>query len=76
MSSSTLDYVKGSLHGKQIFSYVTSGRNHKDLDLLDASNEKENKSLPLKIEQNTLSVQGLASRSPQLDSSSREKMYY
>ena len=32
--------------------------------------------LPLKNEQNLLSMQGLASRSPQLDSSSREEMYY
>ena len=40
----------GSLHRKQIFSYVTSGRNPKDLDLLDASSEKEIESLTLKIE--------------------------
>ena len=65
-----------SLHRKQKKFYVTSGRNSKDLDLLDASSEKEIKSLPLEIEQNVLSVQGLASRSPQLDSSSREEMYY
>ena len=32
-------------------SYVTSGRNFKDLDLPDASSEKEIESLPLKIEQ-------------------------
>src|SRR5680860_242788 len=32
--------------------------------------------LPLKINKRVLSVQGLASRSPQLDSSSREEMYF
>ena len=32
--------------------------------------------LPLKNEQSLLSMQGLASRSPQLDSSSREEMYF
>ena len=42
--------MKGSLHRKQKISYVTSGRNPKDLDLLDANSEKEIESLLLKIE--------------------------
>ena len=33
--------VKGSLHEKQKISYVTSGRNPKDLDLLDGGSEDE-----------------------------------
>ena len=39
--------VKGSLHRKQNFSYVTSGRNPKDLDLLDGGSEDEIQSLTL-----------------------------
>ena len=71
-----LQEVKGSQHRKQKFSYATNRINPKDLDLQDASSEKEIESLPLKIEQTLFSVQGLASQAPQLDSSSREEMYY
>ena len=42
--------VKGSLHRKQKISYGISGINPKDLDLLDASSEKEIEYLPLKNE--------------------------
>ena len=38
------------MHRKQKKSYVTSGRNPKDLNLLDASSEKEIEYLPLKNE--------------------------
>ena len=39
--------MKGSLHRKQKFSYETSGRNPKDLDLLDGGSEDEIQSLTL-----------------------------
>ena len=68
--------MKGSLHRKQKNSYVTSGRNLKDLDLLDASSEDKIQSLTLEERTKPFVDAGLASRSPQLDSSSREEMYY
>ena len=37
----------GSQHRKQKFSYATSGRNPKDLDLLDEGSEAEIQSLTL-----------------------------
>ena len=57
-------------------SYVTSGRNPTDLDLLDEGSEEEIESVTLEERASVLSMQGLASRSPQLDSSSCEEMYY
>ena len=42
--------MKGLLHRKQKNSYETSERNPTDLDLLDASSEKEIEYLPLKNE--------------------------
>ena len=45
-----------------------------DLDLLDASSEEQIESFTLEERANVLSMQGLASRSPQLDSSSREEI--
>ena len=39
--------IKGSLHRKQKISYETSGRNPKDLDLLDGGSKDEIQSLTL-----------------------------
>ena len=68
--------VKGSQHRKQKFSYATSGINPTDLDLLDGGSEDEIQSLTLEERSKLLSMQGLVCRSPQLDSSSREEMYF
>ena len=42
-----LRVMKGSLHRKQKKSYITSGRNPTDLNLLDEGSEKEIQSLNL-----------------------------
>ena len=69
----------GSQHGKQkIFLRIQNGINPTQDPIYEMPVAKMVRSnlLPSKINKRVLSVQGLASRSPQLDSSSREEMYY
>ena len=68
--------MKGSQHRKQNFSYATSGINPKNLDLLDDGSEDEIQSLTLEERTKPFVDAGVGLSIPQLDSSSREEMYY